>query len=294
MSYPTSIRNAVRVDAQSPIVQEINRRRKSLGVKKVRASPTVKWLPPIPVERSYQRELLKHVSNMADLTETIVVAHLPSLVEQADNELLRSDGFGDAARRLISALSAGIASLKFPKKRVAEQVAIETNVWNETQWEKVQKNALGVAFFQSQPWLGPLTESFIQENVTLITKMETDYLASVEGIVQRGLRTGQRHETIAKNIESQIGISRNRAKLIGRDQVSKFNGQLSERRQVSIGVTHYVWRTAQDERVRPSHDAHKNKRFAWNEAPVNTGHPGQDIQCRCIAEPDFTPVLEEL
>lgn len=46
----------------------------------------------------------------------------------------------------------------------------------------------------------------------------------------------------------------------------------------------YVWMTAGDEKVRPSHAANDGKIFRWSDPPA-TGHPGEDIHCRCIAVP---------
>lgn len=48
--------------------------------------------------------------------------------------------------------------------------------------------------------------------------------------------------------------------------------------------THYIWRTRLDGKVRSSHRANHGKKFAWNNPP-STGHPGEDFNCRCWAEP---------
>jgi len=39
--------------------------------------------------------------------------------------------------------------------------------------------------------------------------------------------------------------------------------------------THYIWSTAGDGKVRPSHAANDGKTFAWDNPP-STGHPGED------------------
>jgi hypothetical protein len=46
----------------------------------------------------------------------------------------------------------------------------------------------------------------------------------------------------------------------------------------------YVWLTSGDEKVRPSHAANDGKIFYWSDPP-STGHPGEDINCRCVAVP---------
>lgn len=48
-------------------------------------------------------------------------------------------------------------------------------------------------------------------------------------------------------------------------------------------TTHYIWRTAGDDKVRPSHAANNGKIFAWDNPP-ETGHPGAAQHCRCVAE----------
>ena len=51
-------------------------------------------------------------------------------------------------------------------------------------------------------------------------------------------------------------------------------------------TTHYVWRTARDERVRSAHAANQGRVFAWGDPP-ETGHPGEAPRCRCWAEPYY-------
>jgi hypothetical protein len=46
----------------------------------------------------------------------------------------------------------------------------------------------------------------------------------------------------------------------------------------------YIWRSADDKCVRAAHAANDDQIFAWS-APPAGGHPGQDWNCRCTAEP---------
>lgn len=58
-------------------------------------------------------------------------------------------------------------------------------------------------------------------------------------------------------------------------------------------TTHYTWRTAQDERVRSTHAAREGRVFAWTDPP-DTGHPGEERNCRCWAEPYYgTPLVSD-
>jgi SPP1 gp7 family putative phage head morphogenesis protein len=51
-------------------------------------------------------------------------------------------------------------------------------------------------------------------------------------------------------------------------------------------TTHYVWRTAGDNRVRGEHAARNGQIFAWNDPPEH-GHPGREANCRCWPEPYY-------
>ena len=55
---------------------------------------------------------------------------------------------------------------------------------------------------------------------------------------------------------------------------------------------YYVWRTMQDEKVRPEHAEREGEVFCWDEEPEG-GHPGEDYNCRCWAEPYVPPKEEE-
>ena len=94
-------------------------------------------------------------------------------------------------------------------------------------------------------------------------------------------------------IEARFDVSESRAALIARDQVGKFYGALNRARQEDLGLTHFVWRTANDERVRPEHVRLDGQRFSWSKLPAE-GYPGQPINCRCNADPDVESLLDSL
>lgn len=64
----------------------------------------------------------------------------------------------------------------------------------------------------------------------------------------------------------------------------KQTAHLSNEAQQEAGYTHYVWHTQGDGKVRGAHAANEGHLFAWNNPPA-TGHPGEDYNCRCWAEP---------
>jgi SPP1 gp7 family putative phage head morphogenesis protein len=56
--------------------------------------------------------------------------------------------------------------------------------------------------------------------------------------------------------------------------------------------THYIWRTRGDGKVRAAHAANNGRIFSWDHSPT-TGHPGEDYNCRCVAEPYTGHVIND-
>lgn len=133
-------------------------------------------------------------------------------------------------------------------------------------------------------------ERFARENAELITGIGTRLAEDIAKVVEQGVVAGSRWETIAGRLAERGTVTESRAALIARDQVGKFYGAVNQQRQENLGVTRYVWRTARDNRVREEHEALDGERFQWSEPP-SEGHPGEPVNCRCYADPDFSELL---
>lgn len=134
-----------------------------------------------------------------------------------------------------------------------------------------------------------IQQSWVHENVSLITNANAEQLARIESAVMRAMRSGTGGKELQQEIRDSLKAETNRVKLIARDQIGKLNGQLDMAKQTNAGVEKYRWRTSRDERTRPEHAAREGLIFRWDTPPAG-GHPGQAIRCRCTAE----PVLEDL
>ena len=172
----------------------------------------------------------------------------------------------------------------------AEQAAIDYEAQSR-RWSLVEHGAMlrsiGLDPVSKDLFLLSARNRFVADNVRLIKSIPRQYLDRVGTQVKDAVTAGVRHETLAKQIEASHGVTANRAKLIARDQISKHQGALNQARQQAAGVDGYIWATAQDERVRPTHRANEGQRFDWSTAPPATGHPGFDIACRCIGIADI-------
>jgi len=253
-----------------------------------------KWLLPLGIERDYMLDLLAIVARAENELEQRLIAALPSLVQEAAS--MRPDRLDDFIGHLASILQATRTALEldFPDMAiVAQRVAQRVSAFNREQERRILQSVLSVDVFRAEPWLADQLGLFAAENARLIKSLPEDMLSQVEGIVQRGLASGMRPEELAAGVRERFGVARGRARLIARDQVSKLNANLTELRQRDLGVARYVWRTSRDGRVRESHREKNGQVFEWNSPPVDTGHPGQDFQCRCYAEPVFSDLMQE-
>lgn len=142
---------------------------------------------------------------------------------------------------------------------------------------------------------GPILDAMkaaTKANIELITSIPDQYFDKLGEAVSKNMEAGMRFEDLAKEVERIGDVTESRAKLIARDQTSKMNGAFNEARQTSLGIDRYVWQTSGDERVREEHQANDGQVFSWNDPPA-TGHPGEDINCRCVAVPYFDLDSEE-
>lgn len=158
------------------------------------------------------------------------------------------------------------------------------------------KSSVGVdispVLTQSGPILNALRAA-TKDNIDLIKSIPEQYFEKLGDAVGKNMERGMRFEDLAKEIERIGDVTESRAKLIARDQTSKMNGAFNQARQTSLGIDKYQWQTSGDERVREEHAENDGKVFSWNDPPDGTGHPGHDVNCRCVAIPYFDLDKEE-
>jgi SPP1 gp7 family putative phage head morphogenesis protein len=164
--------------------------------------------------------------------------------------------------------------------------------FNRRELNRVFEATIGVGLNPLEPFLDDSIAAATRENVRRITALVRSELDQAEETILSGFRQGLRHTEIMERISDRFHVVESRAKLIARDQVSKLNGELTRLRQTSVGVTKYIWRTSQDERVRETHQEFDGNEYSW-ETGSPEGHPGEPINCRCVAEPVLTDLLAE-
>ena len=171
------------------------------------------------------------------------------------------------------------------RERLAEFFA-ELAGSHEKRFIQAHRRALGIdmmGLLSSPPVKGAMAKA-TNENVHLIRLIAKKHLPKVFLQVQEIYgREPFSRKALADLFASQWQYSDYPLRRIARDQVNKQIGSLNEIRQTQLGITEYEWQTSKDNRVRETHQANDGRRFKWGSPPSDTGHPGHDIQCRCVA-----------
>ena len=136
----------------------------------------------------------------------------------------------------------------------------------------------------------PLMAAWRGDNVSLI---RTVPVRMHESLLRRVSETFTERpfdqKALSQVLNREFRVAGINLRRITRDQTSKAIGQLTRARHGQAGISEYTWRTAQDERVRATHQALEGSRQRWD-TPPGVGHPGQDILCRCVG----IPVIEQV
>lgn len=219
---------------------------------------------------------------------------LPRLAGQAERDRL-DVGEGREIQRIVAEIASSIRGTLTPDRleRLAEQFAKRTETFQRIQLQKQIRAGLGADIFLADNGLAALIDGFATENAALIKSIPETLLGRVERLTTRGVQRAMPSRELAKSIEAELGIARNRARTIARDQIGSLYGQVNAQRQKAIGVDRFIWRTSNDERVREEHAARNGNVYKYSDPPAGE-LPGEPINCRCYAEPVLTDITDQV
>lgn len=127
------------------------------------------------------------------------------------------------------------------------------------------------------------------ENVGLIKSFRSDYADSLRNDILRTITNRGGVGDVTAAIVKRSGMAVNHAALIANDQTGTILSQLDAYRCKKAGAEKYVWRSMEDDRVRPKHQELDGQTFRYDDP--NGGDdgdlPGEPIRCRCVAEAVF-------
>lgn len=241
---------------------------------------SVALVPVIPVplgfERSYLAQLRALEQTIAQgIRDIIVPKYETKLVTDADE-----DSF-NAFRLLVGAMVRSVS------QQVGELLKLEGRRHTKA-WMGSARRAFSVDLSSvvADEDLESYLEAAALRNASLIRGLADDIMKRVATETTNALIGGKSAAELKTILKRQLEIGDARARLIARDQTGKLTADLNRIRHEQAGIDEYIWRTSQDERVRPRHRDLEGKQYKYGE-PTGAEEglpPGQPIQCRCIAQ----------
>lgn len=273
------------------LLQRIQAHRARSGFRK--ASGTA---PNRSEQAKYRLQLQTIVKALQDSTQSELFGLLrrlePEFTQESvtnDSVLFMSvkDAYAGEINRAIRRMASRARNITGLSERIAAEWANGVNNKQRRQFYRAIERSIGVNLngIVQEPGIADVLDSKISENVSLIQSLPDEYYKKINTIVND--LTSRRHpaNSIIKELRKAGIQTQKRAKLIARDQTQKLNAAITQSRQEALGIEEYEWQTSGDERVRDTHRRKNGKIFRWDDPPADTGHPGEDIQCRCVALP---------
>lgn len=227
------------------------------------------------------------------------------------------------AREMMSGADAGGEEIFIELSRVINQYGDAITPWAKTVALKMVKDvslrdlrlwrersreiSWGLQELVEQTPIGMLLQQRMADQVSLITSIPRDVAQYVHQLAIQTTYTGERFPAIARAILENTQTTVARANLIARTEVARTTTEITKARAEYVGSEGYVWRTAQDEDVRPSiflpprtfsrlntpargsHRLLEGKFIRWDSPPIagpngERAHAGCIYNCRCIPE----------
>lgn len=280
-------RLALRAPPSKPIAQDA---RPKAAIGRRQSGPRVlkPVHPNVGIEADYRRRLDALIKEMADS----VLYWVKSAYRRDPPKMAQDELAADTLRRVMRELSVRWQE-KFDElaPSLAEYFSLHVQERSDAALRKMLHDAGFTVRFKMTPAQRDILKSTINQNVSLIKSIPSEYLTQVEGSVMRSVQAGRDLGALAKELQSHYGVTKRRAALIARDQNNKATSAMQRGRQTELGITEAVWLHSHGgKEPRPTHVAMNGKRYdiakgMWDPAVQEYIWPGQLINCRCVAKP---------
>lgn len=238
---------------------------------------------PMAIVRDYYHELREIVKEMEKETLNEWDKRMKAIVK-------RMDAPADDLESILDKLRTKHQITTEEAESIATDMVKKTRKFSINQVDDQIEAIAGVRPTLRHPRMSNAIQTTIKENVRLIKTIPEKYHDEVERVVHQGVLEGVSTSKIRDNIVDAGRKTTNNGMLIARDQTGNVMSTITKERQTQAGVEHYIWRDSGDNRVRSTHESFDGERYSWKEGSPE-GHPGEPIQCRCIAIPDEEEVL---
>ena len=171
----------------------------------------------------------------------------------------------------------------------AQMMIDDVNARNRQFWrQQSEQIGRGLAIELANTDIGQAVQDELRLQVNLIKSLPRQAALQVHELALGAMTDGQRAAGLVDSIIALGSKTRSRAMLIARTEVGRVSGEMTKARAMTAGSDGYIWRSAEDRDVRPSHKKMNGRFVKWNEPPTLdnlTGHAGCLPNCRCYIEP---------
>lgn len=188
-------------------------------------------------------------------------------------------------------------------------IAEQLKDFEDIQFAKQFEKSINVSIKEQADWWDDMIDYWSNNNYQLIRSNASNFINKINVIVEQAITNGTSVRDLQELIQKATeGLSDSKCRLLARDQIGKLQGLISQGQMTEVGLEMYIWSTSGDERVRDSHQEMEGLLCRWDDASVYSEdggktwiprpsgavdmHPGQDIQCRCVALAYF-PEIEK-
>ena len=240
------------------------------------------WEPKRHIELQFQRSLTKLGLSMQEsiqgLTDPFdIVAKIKSLLKNM------------VFQRYAEKTAESLVSTLLKSSATTWRMAARENSNGRVIYDALRRELQGT--------VGGLVALEINRNAEIIKSLPFDIARQVTNYISDESIKGRRAGDIAGDILLRFPkMTKNKAALIARTEVSKTSTALTQARCENIGLDWYRWRTSEDGRVRDSHRLMEGVLVKWTDppsperleglkSPPAPYHPGNIYNCRCYPEP---------
>lgn len=172
---------------------------------------------------------------------------------------------------------------------VARGMFADVDTKNRRFWRSMsQEIGVQMARQLAETDIGVTVTQSLDAQVQLIKSLPRQAALQVHELALGAMTDGQRAAGLVESIVALGSKTRSRAMLIARTEVGRVSGEMTKARAMTAGSDGYIWRSAEDRDVRPSHKKMNGRFVKWSEPPTLdnlTGHAGCLPNCRCYIEP---------
>lgn len=271
---------------------------------------------PKGIENRYKTKLSLYYKPLIDYVKKFLSENSADLLHGDSNDIRFDTLPGDTYDKMIKDMEGWIATY-FPESPDEnsklyvglKSTADELKSFQDKEFEKQLEKSINVSIKESAEWWNGMQTNWANNNYKLIRSNASAFIDKINMLVEQAVVNGTTVRNLQKEIQkATMGLSDSKCRLIARDQIGKLQGQISQGQMEEIGLELYIWSTSNDERVRDSHQEMEGLLCRWDNATVYSEdggktwidrpsgavdmHPGQDIQCRCVALAYF-PEIEK-